>query len=176
MNTNDNYNQLLTRVETLERQNRSLRGARILHFALLAGLIGFLMAEHAGLKLVDGKTIRAESIQLKDEEGVVRAELKYHDDLTLLAMYDKHGTPRLSLSVVSGEPGLHVYDEHGFRRGVFGLNQYGPRLAFMNKNSVLGAGLTMLEPNQLGLFFTNSKGVESQRPLLTRILNEELAF
>ncbi|MBI1386836.1 MAG: hypothetical protein GC154_00120 [bacterium] len=143
---------LLERVETLERQNRRNRAIAAFSFILSVFLAGAAAIGYMGVNLAPGRVITAEKFLLTDSAGVIRAELSSQNDNTILAFYDASGTPKLSLADVSGDTGIHLYDERGMRQAAFGVSQTGPSLVFMTKDGNYQSGLITTSKGRTALF------------------------
>jgi hypothetical protein len=109
---------VLARLEKVERQNRRLRGAGIAVFVLAAA--GLLM----GQAMPKARIVEAEGFQLKDGQGMVRAEL----------VVDKDG------------PGLHLRDDNGKERAeLVALHKAGAELVLRDEDGQGRVWLTALE-------------------------------
>jgi len=155
--------QLENRVLRLEHENRLLRWSRGINFLLVAVLVGVGVLQYNGWDYVQGKTVSAESFLIKDDNGIVRAELGAVNDVPRLALFDDQGNPRAAMAVTDGEPGFHIYDDKGFRRAVIGLNEFGPRMVFMDRAGFRQTGLVWMEDGQLGIY--NAEGAKEPAPM-----------
>ena len=131
----------LHRLEALERKNRHLWRLGIFTFFCSVTFLSLGLGEMFGLNILPRKAVYAQSFRVQDARGVVRAQLSTDADSTLLTLYDKSGFHRIALSVYNNESAVHVYDNRGMRRGVFGLAEQGPSLVFMNPDGVEQSGL-----------------------------------
>jgi hypothetical protein len=121
--TNAN-NQLLARIEKLERQNRNLKRGALACLIVFAsfGVIGQLMGQTTTQRkktatpkaatpppppapLVLPKDIEAESFTLKDANGKVRAELSMSGEGPSFKLRDQAGTALVTLSVLDTATG-----------------------------------------------------------------------
>jgi hypothetical protein len=152
--TNAN-NQLVARIEKLERQNRSLkRGALACLIAIASfGLIGQLMGQTMTTQhkkpatpkaaapppppapLVLPKDIEAESFTLKDANGKVRAELSMSGEGPSFKLRDQAGTALVTLSVLdtaTGGPLLLLSDpQHLASVSMSAVNGQGSQLSLI---------------------------------------------
>ena len=119
---------VLARLEKVERQNRRLRGAGIAVFVLAAA--GLLM----GQAMPKARIVEAEGFQLKDGQGMVRAELVVDKDGPRMALRDENGKTRAKLIVIKEGPGLALTDENGIDRAVLAVGKAGPGLALYDEN------------------------------------------
>jgi len=132
---------VFNRLEALERKNRHLWRLGIFTFFCSVTFLSIGLCEMFGMNIIPRKAVYAQSFRVQDARGVVRAQLSTDADSTLLTLYDKSGFHRIALSVYNNESAVHVYDNRGMRRGVFGLAKQGPSLVFMNPNGVEQSGL-----------------------------------
>ncbi|MBM4049537.1 MAG: hypothetical protein FJ279_30955 [Planctomycetes bacterium] len=88
----------LERPERLERENRRLR----LMMVLVVATVGMLV--WPGMSQQRHKTIQAETFQLVDEAGVVRATLTLADGIPHVQAFDKSGKLQVQFSVSEAAP------------------------------------------------------------------------
>jgi hypothetical protein len=119
--------ELLARINRLEKQNRWTRGIAVLAIVLLvivslAGTFFFMRA--AAVQ----KEIRASSFCLVDESGNNRGRFAIMKDGAGLALYDESGKVRAGVFATKLGASLDLCDENGKIRGYFNVGKDGPRL------------------------------------------------
>lgn len=148
---------LLQRVDRLERENRWLKRLGV---TVLAGLVGVLVMGQttAGRS---AKTIEAEELHLRDSRGMARATLSVGPDGSpRLGLTDQAGVSRLTLVVNSdGSPRFSLSDKAGLARAVVGLDRDGsPRLGLTDQAGIDRAGLVVMPDGQPMLGFKDKSG------------------
>ena len=122
---------LLTRIEKVERENRSLKiGGSI-------ALLGVAGALFLGLAAPPSKTLEAELFIVRDAQGKARMILAVGDEGPALTLLDKDGKLRVNLGVDKEGPSLDLLDAAESPRAQLMItDDKGPRLNLVdNKGS-----------------------------------------
>lgn len=103
-------------------------------------------------------TVRAESFELTDAEGVVRAALQMSDGEPQFVLFDSEGGNRLQISLdQAGNPMLSLFDANGGRRAGFEFaNGINPALFLRDEDGRLKAGMQVQSGGTPLLFLRNS--------------------
>lgn len=172
-----NEDSILTRVERLEKENRSLR----LWGAAAAGLMAAALLAAAKPEA----SLKAEKFILTDAQGVERARLAL-DPEPVLVFLDRNGKAtidlrsdplgssldlftsgrktRLSLTTIGRNSGVTLFDAEGRPRGVLGMMEPGAQLHRLKEGyggiqSLMPEDLADKEPSQqTGMKFYNKDG------------------
>ncbi len=129
---------------------------------LLAILILFSIAACSSSKsqseFVTARTIRAESFELTDSAGSVRAALEINDGAPQFVLFDDDDNGRLQISLdAAGNPVLSLFDASGGRRVGFEFaNGVNPALFLRDENGRLKAGMQVQTDGAPLLFLRNS--------------------
>ncbi len=130
-------NNLIERVEALERENRRWKRTALVVAAVLAA------AAMVGMSSPPTKTL----------------------DLELLRIVDSHGKARAILGMGDEGPALSLLDEKGRLRANLGIERDGPSLDLLDTAESPRAQLTVDGKQDPHLDFTDAKGVQvSLRP------------
>lgn len=103
-------------------------------------------------------SIRAQSFELTDETGNVRALLAIRDGAPRLALIDDHGISRVEIKLDdAGSPALTLFDEDGTRRaGLEFAHGTNPALFLRDEEGRLKAGVQVQAGGAPVLFLRNS--------------------
>ena len=143
---------LLKRFEALEKRNRNLRRINTVSFAIGFLLLALTVCEFTGINVIPKKSIYTQALYLQDSDGKICAEMTTQNNLTMFSIYDENNQPRVALSLLRDEPGIHLYDYQGVRRAVLGLNDAGPSMMFMTRSGVEISGMMTKSDGTTDLF------------------------
>lgn len=101
----NDFRTVVARLEQLEQQNRLMKIAGLVLLVLVGATM--LMGQ-AGAK---SKTIEAETLIIRDVEGIERAWLGVAGEFTSLFLYDPKGEKRLQISVSDNLAALSFFEE-----------------------------------------------------------------
>ena len=142
----------MTTEERLESLERGLSAAKLRNKYLLIGLVilaiawAFTSTTGTVQAQAGENIIQAESFELVDSQGTVRAALVVHDDEPGLALYDENGTVRAALGMSEFGPVLGLADENGNLRATLGVSdELGPGLYLYDEIGNVRAGLDVRE-------------------------------
>jgi hypothetical protein len=142
--------ELLARINRLEKQSRWMQGIGLLAIALFVG--GCLS------RAAVPNEVRARQFVLVDESGKTRGMFLVNKDGPLLTLCDENKTERLLAGLWSGTPSLVVNDESGKSRGAFGISKGGVGLQLYGENgNQRGVFSVANDQPQLALFDENEK-------------------
>ncbi len=141
MHSQHDMNELVSRINKLDQKLKSQRKILTVTYCLSILFLCIFIAQYMGVDLFRPKVVRAEKFILQDESGAVRSELSTRNDMTLFAMFDRHGVPRNALFSEPQSNGFHVYDEKGIRRSVLGYRDHETSLVFLNSGGLYQSGL-----------------------------------
>ena len=121
---------VLNRLSRLERSNRRLK------YALATCCAGLLSVAYLGAAPTPDKIIKAESIQLVDAEGKLRAALGSDKDGSFFFMNDQNGKMRASMAAQSVGSYMNLKDDAGVTRVIMSHDQEGPAVRLRDGNSL----------------------------------------
>lgn len=128
--------------------------------ALLATLTLFSLAACSSSTgdSVNARTVRAESFELTDSNGAVRASLEMQDDSPQFILVGEDGGDRLQIKLdEAGNPVVSLFDENGARRAGFEFaNGENPALFLRDESGRLKAGMQVQADGAPLLFLRNS--------------------
>ncbi len=130
---NQHLSSLERRLESLERQNRRLKGLTIAGAVCLGAalLLGAGQGERAADRHGPDRDADAEDLVVRDRNGKVRARLgMLKGDAPALMFYDREGTVRCAIGIVDEVPRLDFFDPSRCSRIWLGVSKEG--MAGMN--------------------------------------------
>ena len=135
------WNDVLKRLESLERQNRRLKQIGAVALAAIAALV--LMSQAVPRRIVEAQTSLQRTVEAS--EFILR---------------DTNGRERASLELLEGAPMLMIYDESANPRAIVG---YGKDAAFFSLSGADGKVQANLQANSSGSFLALYDADEKER-------------
>lgn len=168
--------EVVQRLESMERQNRRMKITAVAFFAVAA--LAIMMGQAGSGQ----QTIRGDSFILIGKDGKPRAELSLTDGEPGLWLYRKSGkvAARIAMDVMD-QPYLGLDDEEGHRRAYLGLATGGAsRLTLSQKNSAeqisLAAGPTDISFKAMTPSGLQVQGIGSPSLLVTDMHGHPAVF
>jgi hypothetical protein len=127
---NHGHQDFVARLGRLERSNRRLK------MALGTCCVGVLAVAYLGAAPTPDKIIKAESIQLVDADGRLRAALGSDKDGSFFFMNDQNGKMRASIAAQSVGSYMNLKDDAGTTRVIMSHDQEGPAVRLRDANSL----------------------------------------
>ena len=147
--------EIVSRLERLERQNRSLRGLLL----LVAGALGVFLMGGAGSKSVVQEVVESESFVVKDKSGKIRVRMGLEaDGSSGLRIFDANGVLRVkTVLTAEGVAGLSLNSLKEVKSVGLAADKDGSGVIFLGEDDQMGRFAVQNLKDETSLYILDKK-------------------